>query len=184
MSDTTGSAVTNLSTAKGPPCPNRYRAPRSATRWVDGVGPRTRGGRTRERDASGRPIRLFGTVQDVTDRHVVIDALKASEERYRRIVENTSEGVWMYDQRITTFMNGRLASLIGYTVDEAVGQSIYTFLPAATRAPTEAWLRGSSRTLPSAWTPRSCARTPRNCGLRSSRTRSSTANRPLKAASP
>jgi PAS domain S-box-containing protein len=70
-----------------------------------------------ERDATGRALRLFGTVQDITDRHVVTDALQDSEERYRRIVENTSEGVWTYDaQGITTFMNGRLASLVGYTV--------------------------------------------------------------------
>jgi len=87
-----------------------------------------------QRDANGQPIRLLGAVQDVTDRHVVFDALEASEERYRRIVENTSEGVWMYDAAgITTFMNGRMASLLGYTVEEAVGQSIYRFVPEANR---------------------------------------------------
>ena len=94
-----------------------------------------------ERDASGHAIRLFGTVQDVTDRHVVIDALQVSEERYRRIVENTSEGVWVYDaQGITTFMNGRMASLLGYTVEEAVGQSVDTFLSASKGTAAEAWL--------------------------------------------
>ena len=92
-----------------------------------------------ERDADGRPTRLFGTVQDVTDRHLVFEALKAGEERYRRIVENTSEGVWMYDAgAITTFMNGRMASLLGSTVDEAVGQSIFDFVPEANRAAARA----------------------------------------------
>jgi two-component system cell cycle sensor histidine kinase/response regulator CckA len=95
-----------------------------------------------ERDLNGHPIRLFGTVQDVTDRHLAFDALHASEERYRRIVENTSEGVWMYDaQGTTTFMNGRMASLLGYTVDEAVGQSIYAFLPESSRPAAELRLK-------------------------------------------
>ena len=94
-----------------------------------------------ERDVAGRSLRLHGTVQDVTDRHHVVEALQSSELRYRRIVENTSEGIWMYDAKgITTFMNGRLASLLGYTVDEAVGQSIYAFLPESGRLAAEARL--------------------------------------------
>ena len=94
-----------------------------------------------ERDATGRSMRLHGTVQDVTDRHQVVEALQDSELRYRRIVENTSEGIWTYDaQGITTFMNGRLASLLGYTVAEAVGQPIYAFLPESGRRAAEARL--------------------------------------------
>jgi two-component system cell cycle sensor histidine kinase/response regulator CckA len=82
-----------------------------------------------ERDVGGQPIRMVGTVQDITDRHVALDELQASEQRYRRIIENTSEGVWTYDALgMTTFMNSRLASLLGYTVEEAVGQSIRSFL--------------------------------------------------------
>ncbi|MES1175283.1 MAG: PAS domain S-box protein [Myxococcales bacterium] len=94
-----------------------------------------------ERDATGRSLRLLGTVQDVTERHHFVETLQSSELRYRRIVENTSEGIWMYDALgVTTFMNGRLASLLGYTVDEAVGQPIYVFLPESGRRVAEARL--------------------------------------------
>ena len=87
-----------------------------------------------ERDAAGGAIRIGGTVQDITDRHVAGEALRASEERYRRIVEGTSEGVWMYDPAgITTFMNARMARMLGCTVAEAVGHSVYTFVAEADR---------------------------------------------------
>lgn len=87
-----------------------------------------------ERDAAGG-IRISGTVQDITDRRAATEALQTSEERYRRIVENTSDGVWMYDaQSITTFMNGRMAEMLGYAVEEAIGRSIYDFMDESKRA--------------------------------------------------
>ena len=110
---------------------HRVQRPDGVTAWVHERA-------VVERDAGGHPMRLFGTVQDVTDRHLALEALQVSEERYRRIVENTSEGVWMYDaDGLTTFMNGRMASLLGYTVDEAVGQSIFAFLPVSNRPAAE-----------------------------------------------
>ena len=88
-----------------------------------------------DRDAAGHPQRMHGTIQDVTDRHSVVAALRASEERYRRIVETTSEGVWMYDATsTTTFMNARMAAMLGCSVEEAVGQPIFAFMDDATRA--------------------------------------------------
>ncbi len=46
-------------------------------------------------------------------------ALDASEARYRRIVETTSQGVWMLDASgKTTFVNERMASMLGYTREE------------------------------------------------------------------
>jgi two-component system, cell cycle sensor histidine kinase and response regulator CckA len=84
------------------------------------------------RDATGHAIRMIGTLQDITDQHAVLTALADSEQRYRRIVENTSEGVWMYDAAdVTTFMNVRMAEILGWTVAEAVGNPIYTFMDAA-----------------------------------------------------
>ena len=45
--------------------------------------------------------------------------LRASEERYRRIVETADEGIWMTDlQPRTVFVNPKLAQMLGYTIDE------------------------------------------------------------------
>ena len=88
-----------------------------------------------ERDPTGQPARLLGAVQDVTERHETIAKLQASEERYRRIVENTSEGVWLYDAAaLTVFMNGQMAAMLGYTPEETVGQSILAFMDASDHA--------------------------------------------------
>jgi two-component system, cell cycle sensor histidine kinase and response regulator CckA len=88
-----------------------------------------------ERDAAGRPLRLIGSAQDITERHLVVEALKASEQRYRRIVESTSEGIWMCDgQGITTFMNGRMAAMLGVTVAGAIGRPAFSFMDPSVRA--------------------------------------------------
>ncbi|MBC8085881.1 MAG: PAS domain S-box protein [Phycisphaerae bacterium] len=59
-------------------------------------------------------------------------ALRDSEERYRGIVETSNEGIWMinFDSTIT-FVNQRLADMLGYSPAEIVGQSLYKFLPRA-----------------------------------------------------
>ena len=63
------------------------------------------------------------------------DALRASEERYRRIVETANEGVWMIDAaNKTTFMNRRMAQMLGCEADLGVGRSPAEFLDEAGRA--------------------------------------------------
>ena len=55
--------------------------------------------------------------------------LAESEERYRGIVESTTEGVWTIDlNRRTTFVNQRISDLLGYPVEEMLGRHIYDFL--------------------------------------------------------
>jgi len=50
--------------------------------------------------------------------------LRASEERYRRIVETADEGIWVTDDRGgTSFVNPKLARMLGYTGDELLGRS-------------------------------------------------------------
>jgi PAS domain S-box-containing protein len=53
-----------------------------------------------------------------------------STENYRRIVETTQEGIWVLDtQSKTTYANQRLADMLGYSVDELIGRSIFDFAP-------------------------------------------------------
>jgi PAS domain S-box-containing protein len=57
------------------------------------------------------------------------EALWESEERYRRIVETTNEGVWVIDaDNETTFMNRRMAVMLGCEADMGLGRSPFDFL--------------------------------------------------------
>jgi PAS domain-containing protein len=85
--------------------------------------------------------------------HAQQQALQRSEERYRRIVQTAEEGIWMIDAAtVTTFVNPKMASMLGYTAEEMLGRSCttsWTNAPARTRARTCA---GASRASPSSTT--------------------------------
>ncbi|HSO33081.1 MAG TPA: PAS domain S-box protein [Labilithrix sp.] len=111
--------------------------------WPDGQLRWVRERAVVERDAAGRATRMIGTVADITDQRTADQGLRASEERYRRIVESTSEGVWMYDgEGVTTFMNGPMAEMLGYTVEEAAGKPINAFTDDAIAAQAETPVEG------------------------------------------
>ena len=82
-----------------------------------------------------------------TGRRLAEDKLARSEERYREIVETTSEGVWMLDaDQRTTFVNRRMAEMLGYEIDEMLGRPPQDFkfpgAPEETSAALEERHRG------------------------------------------
>ena len=63
------------------------------------------------------------------ERTRLFEGLRASEERYRRIVETATESIWIVDaQVIVTFVNQQCADLLGYTVQEMVGTSMLRYI--------------------------------------------------------
>jgi PAS domain S-box-containing protein len=57
------------------------------------------------------------------------EAIERSERSYRGIVETAYEGIWKVDtDSITSFVNGRMAELLGYTVEEMLGRPLFDFL--------------------------------------------------------
>lgn len=86
-------------------------------------------------DALNRPKNLIGIVHDITERKHAEGALRKSEERYRQIVETSQEGIWIIDaNNVTTFANKRIATLLGYTVEEMLGMSLFDFMDEAGKA--------------------------------------------------
>ena len=62
--------------------------------------------------------------------YTVSKALGKSEEKYRRIVETANEGIWAMDRQfVTTYVNERMAGILGYTVEEMIGNTIQSFIP-------------------------------------------------------
>ena len=55
--------------------------------------------------------------------------LRVSEERYRRIVDTAREGIWELGPDIlTTFVNARMAEMLGYSEKEMIGQPASDFM--------------------------------------------------------
>ncbi len=55
--------------------------------------------------------------------------LAKSEALYKLIVETSQEGMWMIEEKeITTFVNPKMAEMLGYSVDEMIGKTLYDFM--------------------------------------------------------
>jgi hypothetical protein len=65
-------------------------------------------------------------------------ALLHSEERYRQIVESTSEGVWLVDREArVAFVNRRVVDLLGHAERDLIGAPLFRFFPEPVRSAVE-----------------------------------------------
>ena len=80
-------------------------------------------------DEHGTVIATTGISRDMSTAKQAALELRASEERYRRIVETAFEGVWIIDsQSQTTFVNRRMADMLGYAPEEMQGKPVLAFM--------------------------------------------------------
>jgi PAS domain S-box-containing protein len=86
------------------------------------------------RDASGEVIAAIECIRDNTDRKRMYDELRRSEKKYRDLVELAQDGIWVMDMKgITTFVNSRMAEMLGYKTNEILGRSFFVFVDKALR---------------------------------------------------
>ncbi len=81
------------------------------------------------------PIQLDGqglvvlSLRDMTQRQRAEEALQASSERYRLIVQTAAEGIWMCDAADrTSFVNPTMARMLGYEVEHMLGRPMADFM--------------------------------------------------------
>jgi PAS domain S-box-containing protein len=72
-------------------------------------------------DDSGRPLRQFGVLQDITELRQSEDALSEVTERFRVLAESALTGIYLIEQGRFTYVNPALAKMFGYRVEEIVG---------------------------------------------------------------
>ncbi len=70
------------------------------------------------RDPNGQPIGFRGIARDTTERKRIEEALAKSEERYRTLVEESFDGVWIQKGFKIVFANRRLYEMLGYEEGE------------------------------------------------------------------
>ena len=67
----------------------------------------------------------------MSTQHSLHAALETSDRRFRRLVETATEGIWFVDAdaRIN-FANARMAEMLGCSVPDLTGRSVFEFVPA------------------------------------------------------
>ena len=105
--------------------------------------------RLRHRDGSYRWVAALATnlshdpviqgiavrLRDIHRQKTAEGALAEADSRYRRLLETTSEGVWVVDASSrTTYVNPRLAELLGYSEAELLGRSSLDFVSVEEQA--------------------------------------------------
>lgn len=79
--------------------------------------------------ANRRIEKVVGTIQDITESKRSEEALKASEEKYRTIVETANEGIWIINQsHRTAFVNRKMADMLGHKTEEMLWRPFSDFV--------------------------------------------------------
>ncbi len=69
------------------------------------------------------------SLRDITQSYQATEEIAKSEQKYRTIVETTTEGIWVIDRdKKTTFVNQQMAQMLGCTVEEMMGRRLSEFL--------------------------------------------------------
>lgn len=81
---------------------------------------------------------IIGVNVDITDLKLAENALRASENRYRILVETMYDGLGIQDENgLFTYVNKRFCDILGYPYDEIIGYPVVDFLDESNRKTLE-----------------------------------------------
>ena len=96
---------------------------------------RRKDGTVFEADVSAKPLMvgergcMLGVFRDITERKRAEESLRASEQRFRAIVESSRDWIWFCDTTGTDrYSNRSVHDLLGYAPEELAGQPIVQFI--------------------------------------------------------
>lgn len=74
--------------------------------------------------------RVVSVIRDITVRKQMERALRESEQRFRSLVETTSDWVWEVDEHgFYTYASPKVKELLGYDPGEVIGKKPFDFIP-------------------------------------------------------
>lgn len=78
------------------------------------------------RNTEGKPVRMMGSMMDISERKKAEDALLQSEEKYRTLVEQATDGIFIADHTGKfVIVNSAAVKLSKYTEEELANLTIY-----------------------------------------------------------
>ncbi|MFZ3382687.1 MAG: PAS domain S-box protein [Candidatus Methanoperedens sp.] len=80
------------------------------------------------RDAKGDPQFAIRMIEDITERKEAEEKLQNSEEKYRSLIKNIQDGVFIIQDEKFQFVNEAFARLAGYEVEEIIGKDFREFI--------------------------------------------------------
>jgi PAS domain S-box-containing protein len=87
------------------------------------------------RDEKQKPIKLLGSITDITESKHAHEKLKTSEEKYRSLIDNMNEGIFISDKNGTfLFANNALAHIHGFdNKEKLINKNIMDFVEQSSR---------------------------------------------------
>jgi len=80
-------------------------------------------------DSSGKLVSISCIGRDISEKKEAEEKLRASEKKYRHIVETANEGILIIDDEfLVTYANAKLTDMLGYSLEEGIGKSIWDFI--------------------------------------------------------
>lgn len=102
---------------------HRLRCKDGSYKWILNWGKIT------EFDKNGNPLKASGIHLDIDNIVKAQEALRASEEKYRLIAENTADCITIVDLNLkTTYVSPSVLRIRGFTVEEAANQDLVEIL--------------------------------------------------------
>lgn len=91
-------------------------------RWVNSIGKCYR--------ENGLTTKVYGSIQDITERKNMEAKIRESEAHYRLLTEEITDVVWRQDsQNRFTYVSPADERLRGFRADEVIGHHVFEFLP-------------------------------------------------------
>jgi len=78
----------------------------------------------------GKTHAIQGVGRDVTERKQTEETLRESEDKFRSLVESTSDWIWEINLRgVYTYASPKVKDLLGYEPEEVIGKTPFDFMP-------------------------------------------------------